>query len=84
LINIYVEFLEKIFFLFVRNTHVRYVSIKSTVSFVAYFRAKSIAEKLFTARRFINIPSIDNRRSINDFMLHMDIHINGVTSVNGC
>jgi hypothetical protein len=61
-----------------------YDSSKSIVSLVAYFRAKSIAEKLFTARRLINKLSINNKRSINDFILHIDIHINGVTSVNGC
>jgi hypothetical protein len=69
---------------FISNTYVMYDSSKSIVSLVAYFRAKSIAEKLFTARRLINKLSINNKRSINDFILHIDIHINGVTSVNGC
>ena len=69
---------------FKRYTHIKLVSSKSIVSLVAYFRAKSIAEKLFTARRLTSILFIDNKTSITDLILHIDAHINGVISVNEC
>lgn len=56
----------------------------SIISFVEYFLAKSNAEKLFTARRLINNPSNNNNSSQHVFILHMDMHINGVTRVRTC
>jgi hypothetical protein len=67
-----------------KTTYVIDDSRNSIISLVAYFLAKSLAEKLFTARRFTNKPSINNKRSRNGLILHIDTHINGVTSVNGC
>ena len=69
---------------FYRTTYVIDPSSISMVSFVAYFLAKSNAEKLFTARRLINNPSKKTNCSSNAFILHIDRHINGVTSVNVC
>ena len=65
-------------------TYINWVSNRSKTGLVAYFRAKSMAEKLFTALRLTDTVSKVKNRSRDAWILHTDKHISGVISVNGC